>query len=492
MVEQDQGSGMVLTDKSVQVQYVINIARNLKLLEQAKNLLKVHDFTWEVCQVIIHALYRYYDEYEKLPNFDILAYEVKRSALGQDQSCDVQIFDADFPILAEVMNHIRQTDESSLNPNWVMTTMREFQLQSRLRAAHMDIASALATGEGVEYVASKLEKIKENATAGRTFDFSDALDMEDMDVTEDEVVHLSTGMKKLDDVLSGGLHPDELVLIAAVQGVGKTNIMLNMGLSTALDGRHALFISLEMPKKTIKNRIMGMAAKVKANKFEQALSEFDTAELKRMEAAKSKLASRFDVLDLSKRQMTFAEIDQAVKAWTDKLEQDGVRDKAGMILIDYLDEISHGAEYGRGNTDSDAQVLKHLVGSLKKMSNRLKIPIVTATQGNRSADGKTIFKRSHIGWGFNKVDAIDLGIGVADAEDNRIDQLDMDGEDYTRHIQQAMEDGKEIVISSFKGRRIATPLAARMYIAPTLRVYDSEVDYKKEMNELERGKVFGS
>jgi len=132
--------------------------------------------------------------------------------------------------------------------------------------------------------------------------------------------------------------------------------------------------------------------------------------------------------------------------------------------------------------------LKNLMDKLKKdVVNTNGIATYVATQGNRSADGKQVFHRRHISWGFNKLDAIDYGFGIADTEDQRLNQLE-DGDDNLEaaEAQGITQTGRKLAFSFFK-LRDGHASAFNVYQAPTLRLFNTQPEYQRATTAMEVG-----
>ena len=85
-----------------------------------------------------------------------------------------------------------------------------------------------------------------------TFNYIDAR-MEN----QDGDLGIGTGLHDLDDMTSGGMHPAELVILAARPSMGKTALATNIAEHVATEGRHTtLFVSLEMANLELAQRML--------------------------------------------------------------------------------------------------------------------------------------------------------------------------------------------------------------------------------------------
>ena len=96
----------------------------------------------------------------------------------------------------------------------------------------------------------------------RTLDLLDKMKMSSSGVTG-----LSTGFVDLDLQLTG-LHPGELMILAARPGIGKTSLAMNIAMHVALKEKQAVGIfSLEMPADQLLMRLLASAARVDMKKL---------------------------------------------------------------------------------------------------------------------------------------------------------------------------------------------------------------------------------
>ena len=487
---QTQAFGNVMLGKDIQQQLILHMARDYKVLQFARQQLKVEDFDWEICQVLTTALYAYYDAYNKIPTLDILTYEVTQVVRGARGDV-IPLHDSEYDYLAQLLYVIRTTPASMVNPEWAFRSIGEYLTQVNVKRFSLDAEQALRTGIGIQDVAARGASLSIVPSTAAQVDFVDGFDISKFPVHNIDVKHISTGLSRMDRALTGGPMPGELGLVAANQGIGKTNVMLNLLLSCVKDGWYGLFLSLEMPIIQIQQRTMAMASHILAKRFRQgALETFSNAELQRLQMVNQIMMNgQLTYVDLAAHTCTFAVVDQMVDRWLERLDKLGKRHLAGLICIDYLDLISHGAAVGKGKSDLDPDVMKQLTDKIKKkLVNRTKVATVIATQANRAAEGQQVMKRSHITWSFGKVDAIDYGFGIAAAEDNRLNQLERSDDEMADENEDEgiTETGRELSFSFFK-MRDGSETAFKIYQAPTLRLYNTRKQYNLAASVVAEG-----
>src|SRR5687768_11733439 len=91
--------------------------------------------------------------------------------------------------------------------------------------------------------------------------------IEKMRLTSTGITGLSTGFVDLDLQLTG-LHPGELIILAARPGIGKTSLAMNIAMHAALKEEKAVAIfSLEMPADQLLMRLLASSARVDMKKL---------------------------------------------------------------------------------------------------------------------------------------------------------------------------------------------------------------------------------
>ena len=171
------------------------------------------------------------------------------------------------------------------------------------------------------------------------------------------VTGLATGFLQLDQMLTG-LHPGELIIIAARPGCGKTTIGLNICCHAALREKKPVAIfSLEMPS--------GFISRDAQQRITDASYEIAGASL---HIDDSGLLSSFDLRTKVRRLQT-------------RLEKMEPKQTLGLILIDYL-QLMHQ----KGRVESRQQEVQEISRTLKALAKELKVPIIALAQLNRKVE----------------------------------------------------------------------------------------------------------
>ena len=178
------------------------------------------------------------------------------------------------------------------------------------------------------------------------------------------------------DRLTGGLHPGELVIVAARPSMGKTAIALNLARWAAIRREQPVaFFSLEMSAEQLSQRLLAAQGRLDQTKFRHGnLSEKEWADLTR---ALSALASAPIWIDDSGSSTPFA-----VAARARRLQRELGR-PLGLVIVDYLQLLSSpGAE-------SRQVEISTISRQLKVLAKELRVPVIALSQLNRKLEDRT-------------------------------------------------------------------------------------------------------
>jgi len=201
-----------------------------------------------------------------------------------------------------------------------------------------------------------------------SFEEIDKLYDQDSDVTG-----LSTGYKDL-DAMTTGLHKDELVILAARPGVGKTAFALNLAQNAATkSGATVAIFSLEMGAESLVNRMLCSEGSIDANALRTG--KLDENQWNSLVVAMGSL-SRTNVYIDDTPGIKMAEIRSKCRRL---LKESGHLD---LVIIDYL-QLIEGT--GQENRQQEVSVISR---NLKKLAKELHVPIIALSQLSRGVEAR--------------------------------------------------------------------------------------------------------
>jgi replicative DNA helicase len=187
------------------------------------------------------------------------------------------------------------------------------------------------------------------------------------------VTGLSTGFLELDRMTSG-LHPAEMIVIAARPSMGKTAFAMNIAEHVAMELSKAVTVfSLEMSSQQLVQRILCSRAKVDLQRVRNGfLSERDFPNLT---AAASQVAASKMFIDDTPG-LTITEL--RAKARRMKSQHD-----IQLIIIDYLQLLRSMSRRAQDNRQLE---IAEISSGIKALAKELNLPIIVIAQLNRQPD----------------------------------------------------------------------------------------------------------
>src|SRR5881394_2324931 len=190
------------------------------------------------------------------------------------------------------------------------------------------------------------------------------------------ITGISTGFVEFDRMTSG-LHPSEMIVIAARPSMGKTALAMNIAEHVAINEKLPVGVfSLEMSSQQLVQRLLCSRARVNLQKVRDGfLGERDFPSLT---AAASKLAEAKIFIDDS-ASLTILEL--RAKARRLKAQQD-----VQLIIVDYLQLLRSTSRRAQDNRQLE---ISEISAGLKGLAKELKIPVIVVAQLNRQPEQRS-------------------------------------------------------------------------------------------------------
>ena len=187
----------------------------------------------------------------------------------------------------------------------------------------------------------------------------------------EHITGLGSGFPDLDD-MTAGFQPSNLVIIAARPSMGKSSLMSDFALSAATrQNQPVVFFSLEMSRNEVVQRFLSSEARVDSQRIRRgSLQEQDWT---RLSAALGRLAEAPIFIDDSAN-ITLMEM----RAKCRRLK---ARQGLGLVIVDYLQLMQ-----GPNRSENRQQEVSELSRSLKILARELEVPVLCASQLNRSVE----------------------------------------------------------------------------------------------------------
>ena len=183
-----------------------------------------------------------------------------------------------------------------------------------------------------------------------------------------------TGFADLDHY-TNGLHPGQMIVVAARPAIGKSTLGLDLARSASIKhGLTSAIFSLEMSRNEIAMRLLSAEAQIALSNLRSGtMSDADWQKLARKMSTVSEAPLFID----DSPNMTMMEI----RAKCRRLKQ---RHDLRLVIIDYLQLMTSGKK-----VESRQQEVSEFSRSLKLLAKELEVPVVAISQLNRGPEQRT-------------------------------------------------------------------------------------------------------
>lgn len=188
------------------------------------------------------------------------------------------------------------------------------------------------------------------------------------------VTGVPSGFTELDE-LTAGLHPGELLILAARPSMGKTAFSLNIALNAALkEKKKVAYFSVEMGKEQVMVRMLASSSKIKLGDLR--IGKIDDQAWPRLINTAAALSETGLFIDDTSGISPF-EIRAKARRMKAKYGLD-------LIMIDYLQLMSLKS----AKVESREREVSEISKLLKSIAKELQVPVVALAQLNRGVEGR--------------------------------------------------------------------------------------------------------
>ena len=336
------------------------------LLDEIQPILREDDFYLDAHQALYHEFLAIHNSGKMLDSHTLVEFLERDEAMERVGG---------MPYIAEVVHSVAIAAHAQAYAEVIRDKAR---LRKLIQASSTIIQKAYEPDSDVNSLVSEAEELIFAVHDERSND--SVMIMEDI-LTEvwDKVnlykqggaVGISTGFTDLDK-LTGGLHDNELVIIAARPSMGKSAFAANIADVASMEGgKYVLFVSLEMSRAELVMRILCGRAGVDSQRVRHG--RLSSVETRRLQEETSKLMKARLIIDDSPSR-TVSDIAALARRYKRKNQLD-------MIMVDYLQFIRDD-----GTTTNRQEQVAKISRRLKELARELHVPVVCLAQLNRQTE----------------------------------------------------------------------------------------------------------
>ena len=283
----------------------------------------------------------------------------------------------------DYLTEILDQTPTAANVEYYINIVEEKSILRNLINVSTDIATLgysndYSVNEVLDQAESKMVSLMKNRKSSEFKEIPQVLkdyklELERLSKSKGKISGLPTGFYDFDK-LTDGFHPNELIILAARPGMGKTAFALNIATNVALKTKKTVLIfNLEMRAEQLVSRMIASVGQLDGRKLQNG--SLETSDWQRVNEAMSTLSDTNIYID-DTAGITIGEIKSKCRriASTD--------DNLGLIVIDYLTLISSVQSFG-GNRQ---QQVSEISRALKTLALELQVPVLTLAQLSRTPE----------------------------------------------------------------------------------------------------------
>lgn len=353
---------------TIEKKILSNLVSSEDYMRKVIPFLKKEYFDNKSEKVLYSIITRYIDKYNRLPTKDALFIEIdKIENIPEDMYHEMKTVITQFPSHENAL----QDMEYSID---------ETEQFCKDKALYQAIFNSISIMDGTDkkFDRGSITKIVEDALAV-SFDTSIGHEYIEDAESRYEFYHEKTNripfdLEILNKITGGGLPGKTLSCIMAGTGVGKSALMCHMAAANLLRGKNVLYITLEMAEERISERIDANLMDIKIDDLHRLPKDSFMTEIQKL---KDKSIGNLIVKEYPPTSAGAAHFRFLLNEL--RLKKNFVPD---IIYVDYIN-ICMSSRL-RNDLSNSYQYVKAIAEELRSLAVEFVIPIITATQTNRS------------------------------------------------------------------------------------------------------------
>ncbi|WP_459643250.1 replicative DNA helicase [Kineococcus sp. NUM-3379] len=285
---------------------------------------------------------------------------------------------------APYLHDLISTVPTAANAGYYARIVRERAVLRRLVEAGTRIVQMGYAGEGdvdviVNQAQAEVYQVTEKRTREDYAPLGDVIEgaIDEIEASShrgDAMVGVPTGFADLDQ-LTNGLHPGQMIVIAARPAVGKSTLGLDIARAASIKhGLASVIFSLEMGRNEITMRLLSAEAKIPLQNMRKGtMREDDWTKLARTMGQVSEAPLFID----DSPNMSLMEIRSKCR----RLKQ---RHDLKLVIVDYLQLMTSGKR-----VESRQQEVSEFSRALKLLAKEIEVPVIALSQLNRGPEQRT-------------------------------------------------------------------------------------------------------
>lgn len=378
--------------KSFQEGLVQLIFEDRPFADQITEVLDVEFLELEYLRTFVAKIVQYRTKYGKHPSTNAMI-SILRTELDRESEVTQQ----------QVRDYFARvhTNEIADDIDYIKETSLDFCRKQKLKEAMMKSVNLLQTCsfDEISKVINDALKLGSENNFGHDF----IADFEERYKPKFRLP-VTTGWNEIDNITSGGLGRNELGVVIAPTGAGKSMALVHLGSQAIKEGKTVVHYTLELQDTVV------------ACRYDSCITKYPLSDLTNFKDEIFEEIKDLDGTLIVKEYPTKSASTNTIKAHLSRLVKRGI--EPGMIIVDYADLLRPVVVRKEKRTE-----LESIYEELRGLSNEFNCPIWTASQTNRSGLNAEVVTMEQISEAFNKCFVADfictLSRTIEDKQNNK-------------------------------------------------------------------------
>ena len=378
--------------KSFQEGLVQLIFEDRPFADQITEVLDVEFLELEYLRTFVAKIVEYRTKYGKHPSTNAMI-SILRTELDRENEVTQQ----------QVRDYFARvhTNEIADDIDYIKETSLDFCRKQKLKEAMMKSVNLLQTCsfDEISKVINDALKLGSENNFGHDF----IADFEERYKPKFRLP-VTTGWSEIDTITSGGLGRNELGVVIAPTGAGKSMALVHLGSQAIKEGKTVVHYTLELQDTVV------------ACRYDSCITKYPLSDLGNFKDEIFEEIKNLDGTLIVKEYPTKSASTNTIKAHLSRLIKRGI--EPGMVIVDYADLLRPVVVRKEKRTE-----LESIYEELRGLSNEFNCPVWTASQTNRSGLNAEVVTMEQISEAFNKCFVADfictLSRTIEDKQNNR-------------------------------------------------------------------------
>jgi len=378
--------------KSFQEGLVQLIFEDRPFADQITEVLDVEFLELEYLRAFVAKIVEYRTKYGKHPSTNAMI-SILRTELDRESEVTQQ----------QVRDYFARvhTNEIADDIDYIKETSLDFCRKQKLKEAMMKSVNLLQTCsfDEISKVINDALKLGSENNFGHDF----IADFEERYKPRFRLP-VTTGWDEIDNITSGGLGRNELGVVIAPTGAGKSMALVHLGSEAIKEGKTVVHYTLELQDTVV------------ACRYDSCITQYPLSDLSNFKDEIYEEIKDLDGTLIVKEYPTKSASTNSIKAHLSRLVKRGI--EPGMIIVDYADLLRPVVIRKEKRAE-----LESIYEELRGISNEFNCPVWTASQTNRSGLNAEVVTMEQISEAFNKCFVSDfictLSRTIEDKQNNR-------------------------------------------------------------------------